>query len=741
MNKLLYIILGALLCLQANSQNVLTGVVKGENGSLLPGAIVSISDLNKVVVTQEDGSYTLADIPNGKWQVQYSFIGYQSHSEAILFDGYLKVVDIQLIPSSIETQEVVVTGGFNAAQHENAVKIESLKLSTAGNKISQSLSEVLTQVPGVDMISKGSGVSKPVIRGLAMNDILVLNNGVRFENYQYSNHHPLGIDEDGIETVEVIKGPASLLYGSDAIGGVINFIKEKPAVAQSINGDYNIKYFSNSRGLSESFGVKGAGKQLFGSVRLSHQTHADYLMGGGNYLPNSRFNEQSVKTNLGFNGKKGVYKLFYDYSQQRLGMAEEEAIEATTSRGRATNQFYQELKTHLLSSQNKLYLGSMKLDLNAAYQNTALMHVGEANVYEIEMGLSTLTGEARLYLPSGEKSEYIVGVQGMHQENSNLNHRETILLPNATTNSLSAFGLLQHTFADKLTLQTGLRYDARTLTSKSVGDVQQIDTYRPALDKSYGSLSGSMGATYQMSEHWLVRANVASAFRTPNLAELTSNGQHEEIYEMGDASLKPEKSLEGDLSLHHHQQNVTFDVAGFYNRVNDFIFISPTGTETASGLPIYRYLQADANLYGGEAGLHFHPEALKWLHVETTWSMVIGKQLNGDYLPFIPAQKLHAGLRGEMEQLWFLKHAFAAADVHYAFEQNHPAPDESETGYYWLNDASIGGQLSLGNQLFNVECQANNIFDVKYIDHLSTLKEVNMFNPGRNFVVAVKWLF
>ncbi|HNZ71952.1 MAG TPA: TonB-dependent receptor plug domain-containing protein, partial [Prolixibacteraceae bacterium] len=135
----------------------------------------------------------------------------------------------------------MVSGGYHSTQHENAVKIDVLKLNPKEITATPNFTEVLTRVPGVDMISKGSGISKPVIRGLSMNDILVLNNSVRYENYQYSSHHPLGIDEFGIEDVEVIKGPASLLYGSDAIGGVINFIKEKPAPQHTITGDYNLQ--------------------------------------------------------------------------------------------------------------------------------------------------------------------------------------------------------------------------------------------------------------------------------------------------------------------------------------------------------------------------------------------------------------------------------------------------------------------------------------------------------------------
>ena len=182
--------------------------------------------------------------------------------ETIELKGEAVELNIKLKSTTIEAGEVVITGFYNSTQHDNAVKIDVLKLDILTTKNTANFSEVLTRVPGVDMISKGSGVSKPVIRGLSMNDILVLNNGVRFENYQYSSHHPLGIDEFGIEDVEIIKGPASLLYGSDAIGGVINLIKEKPAPVNTISGDYNLQLFSNSLGMTNNFGIKGSIKKI-----------------------------------------------------------------------------------------------------------------------------------------------------------------------------------------------------------------------------------------------------------------------------------------------------------------------------------------------------------------------------------------------------------------------------------------------------------------------------------------------
>jgi iron complex outermembrane recepter protein len=738
MKKILIICVMVFIYHISHAQNKITGKITDHDNLPLAGATVFIPDLKKGTISNSEGKYELTGLPNGKITVQCSFIGYINAIETIELKGEAAELNIKLKNTIIEAGEVVISGYYNSTQHDNAVKIDVLKIDHLTTKNTANFSEVLTRVPGVDMISKGSGVSKPVIRGLSMNDILILNNGVRFENYQYSSHHPLGIDEFGIEDVEIIKGPASLLYGSDAIGGVINLIKEKPASVNTIVGDYNLQLFSNSLGMTNNIGIKGASKKIFGGIRIGQKTNADYLQGGGDFVPNSRSNELSFKANTGFTDKIGTFNLFYDYNNQKLGLVEEEAIAEVSVRGRKNEIWYQEFNNHLLSSQNKLYFGKLKLDINAAYQNTELIHIGEADFYEIQMRLATLTYETTLHLPSKANSEYIIGFQGFNQNNNNIHNRETYLLPDASTNNYSGFGLLQYTFFGKLKIQTGLRYDNKSVSTESVGVVSDPESFRPAVIKKFNSFSGSMGATFNYSESLLFRANFAAAYRTPNLAELTSRGPHEMRFEIGDQNLVPENSYETDINLHYHIDNFLFDIAGFYNVIDNFIFISPTGETSSSGMNIYRYQQANSYLVGGEAGFHFHPESMKWLSFEPTFSLVTGRQKNGVNLPFIPAHKFQFEVRADKENFLFMNKAYISVFTGTAFRQSKTAPEETVTNGYTLLDLSIGGNIKIQNQFMSISLSANNLFDKKYIDHLSTLKEVGLFNPGRNISLSLK---
>jgi len=742
MKKFIYFLLMVFLYQFSNAQNTIKGKITDQNNEPLAGATIFVTELNKGTVANKDGEFELNNFPNGKFKIRFSFVGYENKIETIIFKDTTIVMNISILQIEIETEEIVVSGGYNSTQHENAVKIEVLKINSRQNLSTPNFAEILTKVPGIDMISKGAGVAKPVIRGLSMNDILVLNNGVRFENYQYSNHHPLGIDEFGIENVEIIKGPASLLYGSDAIGGVINFIKEKPAPIGSITGDYNLQLFSNSLGMTNNIGLKGATKKIHAGFRFGNKTNADYLQGGGDYVPNSRFSGNSLKTNFGFTNKNFTSDLFYDFSSYNIGLASESAINEILEqgRGRKVDMFYMFLDNHLISSRNKIFFNNTKLELNSAFQQSELLHGENIEEIEIDMKLKTLTYEAKLFLPSTKKSEFIVGIQGINQINLNNSDAEIILLPDAQINNYSTFGLLQFTFFEKLKIQSGLRYDYKTIETKSVNLTSDYN-YRPALTKNYGSFSGSLGSTYNLSEKLLFRANFAIAYRTPTLAELTSNGFHESRYELGNNDLVPQVAYETDLSTHYHSDFVTFDLAGFYNTINNYIFISPTSDTSSNGDKIYKYQQSNAVLFGGEANLHFHPKQISWLHFETTFSTVTGQKLDGEYLPFIPANKLKFELKAEKEKIGIFQNTFVKINFSNAFKQNKVAAEETITNAYFLIDCGIGADIKFKNNTLLFGLSANNILDKKYVDHLSTLKEVNYFNPGRNITLSIKFTF
>jgi len=238
-----------------------------------------------------------------------------------------------------------------------------------------------------------------------------------------------------------------------------------------------------------------------------------------------------------------------------------------------------------------------------------------------------------------------------------------------------------------------------------------------------------------------MRLNIASGFRAPNLAELTSNGVHEgsNRYEIGNADLKNEQNVQTDLNLEYKSSHFELFANGFYNHINDYIYISPNGG-VIDGNNVYDYVQANARLYGGEAGIHFHPHPLDWLHLYSSFETVIGEKDNGDALPLIPANRWNTTFRGEFNIKNWWTAGFATVNIESVFDQNNYSAFETKTNDYTLVNLSLGGKINIGKTHFNLNLNGNNIFDKRYVSHLSRLKADGIPNMGRNIVLGLNFM-
>ncbi|WP_165929994.1 TonB-dependent receptor [Flavobacterium caseinilyticum] len=726
------------LFVKANAQNTtIYGEVIDFESARIPGATIYLPELNKTETSDERGKFSFQNLPKGFVKIQISHPQYISKLFTINLKNAENIIKLKLEEALMELDEVVISGGYISSQHQNAIKIDLLKNKDIASSGTPNFMESLTKIPGVDMISKGQGISKPVIRGLSMNNILVLNNGFRMENYQYSENHPLGLDENGVDRVEVIKGPSSLLYGSDAIGGVLNFIKEKPAAAGTISGDYRGQYFSNTRGYSNSLGMKGASNSFFGGFRVNNKQHEDYLQANKTFVPNSRFNETSVKVNLGTTGKLGTFKVFYDYFKQDLGLVLAPVIPLITSQGDNVGIYSQDLKHQIAATENNLFFNKIKVSLNGSYQLADRIGYTDNDIPKAEMQLKTITYESKATYAFSDKTNFILGVQGLNQTNRNLENRLQKFLQDANSNNIGFLSLFQTEISNKYSIQGGFRYDINKFDAFELGVPTTPVTYKSAKSNTFSDYSASLGSTYKINNKFMVRANFAKAFRSPNLAELTSNGIHGNRFETGDINLKSQDAYQADLSTHYHGKLISFDLAGFYNKIENYIYYSPTGTYTPQNIEKFNYLQTNANLYGGEAGIHIHTEKMPWLHFESSYSYVRGEKGNNENLPFIPAQKLRYELKFEKEKLGvFLKPNLKIVFLT-AFNQPNFGYKEIQSEGYTLTNLSINTMMKIGKQQLTITLAGNNIFDIGYYDHLSTLKSLYFYNQGRDISFTV----
>ncbi|MEO8252944.1 MAG: TonB-dependent receptor [Flavobacterium sp.] len=724
--------LGLSAMLQA--QNSVSGIVKNLSNQPMKGVSVYALELHKGTTTDENGKYTLSNLPKGHLKVSFVYVGYATQNKIIEQLQPQNTLDITLEEALFQMDEVIVSTAFNKIQSQNVMKVEHATMRDLQKKGTSTLIEGLATIPGVSQISTGTSIGKPVIRGLSGNRVLVYSQGVRVENQQFGDEHGLGLNDAGIESVEVIKGPASLLYGSDALGGVLYFNPEKFADAHTFTTNFNQRYFSNTEGSSSSLGLKTSTENWKFLARGTYNTHSDYKIANGDGVTNTRYNETDFKTGIGYSNASFSSVLRYNYNKLDLGMPD--AGIAEQSRSKNTQFPRQGVFNNLLSLNNTIFFSDSKLDVDLGYIANDRSEFEDSDVASLHMKLKTFNYDAKYHLPKFGKLESIFGVQGMHQTNANSG--EEYLIPDATTNDFGVFGTTNYEWNTNV-LQAGLRFDNRNVTTTAHGEEGE-EGYFQAINKSFNSVNASLGYKTDLADNLIMRLNVASGFRAPNLAELTSNGVHEGTnrYEKGNSDLRTEQNVQTDLNLEYRTDHFEFFVNGFYNHINHYVYTSPTG-EVLDANNVFDYVQDNAKLYGGEAGLHFHPHPLDWLHFETSFSTVTGKKQNGDYLPLIPANTWSNTIRTEFTINQWLQEGYATVNLSSTFKQDNVSGFETKSNGYNLLNLGLGGKVTLGKTAFNVNLNGNNVLDKRYIAHLSRLKTDGIPNIGRNIVLGVNF--
>lgn len=730
---ILALFLGLTSVLQA--QNSITGKVTDSNNPLI-GVTVDVIDTHKSTKTDENGDYILSGLPNGEVSLVFTYIGFATQSKKVTKIQNSQSLDVVMTEMAFQMDEVIVSTPFSKLQSQNVMKIEKQSVKSMQEKGSATLIEGLATIPGVSQVSTGTSIGKPVIRGLSGNRVLVYSQGVRLENQQFGDEHGLGLNDAGVENVEVIKGPASLLYGSDALGGVLFFNPEKFATANTFQGDFGQRYFTNTLGSSVTLGLKTSTDNWKYLIRGAYNTQSDYKIPDGDRVTNTRFQEMDFKAGIGYSNTKFSTVLRYNYNNLDLGIPEDGIADQTASK--KTVYPKQGVYNNLFSLNNTLYFNTSKLDVNLGYIRNDRNEFEDSNVPVLHMILNTFDYNVKYYLPAIGKVETIVGVQGMSQDNKN--HGEEFLIPDAITNDFGIFGTGIYDWGSN-SLQAGIRYDNRQLRTDEYGVVGE-EGYFEALDKKYDSFNASLGYKTNLATNLIIRLNAATGFRAPNLAELSSNGIHEGTfrYEIGNPNLKTEQNLQTDLDLEYKASHFEFSVSGFYNHINDYIYASPSGTEIDE-VQVYDYIQNNANLYGGEVTLHIHPHPLDWLHYETSFETVTGQLQDGGYLPQIPANNWNNTIKTDFVIGKWLEDAFATLNLSTTFSQDKVSGYETSSDGYTLLNMGFGGKVKLGKTIFDISLNGNNLLNKTYIPHLSRLKADEIPNIGINGILGIAFKF
>lgn len=731
------------------SQQNITGVIIDKD-TQNPLENAHIYDARALVGTYTDasGQFSITIGPATE-ELYVSLVGYATTS----FETQGKSLRIEMSRSLLEIDEVIVSAPFHQLESRNITPIERINVQELQLSGAATLSQALERFSGVRTISTGNSIGKPTIRGLSGNRIVVYHQNARLENQQFGDEHGLGVSYSGISGVEVIRGPASLLYGSDALGGVVYLSPEQFAYAGQSRTDAEVTYHTNTEGYSAQAGHAFSGEKWGFLARLGVENHSDYESGSGERITNTRFRSTSFNTGIRYGANKYVAALRYSLNRQLPGIPEEFGFETLSKRLMLPNQ---EIDHHSISLSQDFWSGlgfwetTLGYSLNDrnefeeehGHDEEEEEHEEEEEEHEEEEGpalamkLGTWTYDIRNTLHTEGDFEQVVGLQGLFQNNKNNGFE--LLIPDADMTDVGLYWL-GHLHKEKLDIQLGVRYDHRSIDSQGYTvqhEGEAPETVDP-VSRSFNSVNLSLGANYMVSPKTALKLNVASGFRAPNLSELTSNGIHHGTnrFERGNANLESEKGIQLDAGLHYDSEKFSFEIDGFfYGRLNDYIFLEPTGEEE-DGAPVYEYQQADATMLGTELMAHYHPT--EKFHLKSSFEWLQGELDNGDDLPLQPAPQW------ENEMSWnFDSHTHAFFRVTATLDQENVSQFETRTGGYTLLDAGVNFSLnSQSENPWKVRLLVTNITNKDYISHLSRLKSEAKGNMGRNIVVGIKKSF
>jgi iron complex outermembrane receptor protein len=787
-------------------------VVDSKKKTPLQGASVYIPDLKLGVVTDSNGVFSFKNLPMGSFLIEINYNGYKTFTKTIILNNTEVKENFALTETVTEVNEVVVTGTSKATQiKRNPVPIATVNREYLVTNLSTNAIDAIVKIPGVRAVTTGPNVSKPFIRGLGYNRILILYDGIRQEGQQWGDEHGIEIDQYAVNRVEVIKGPASLSYGSDALAGVVNLIPTQAAPEGKLIGNITTDYQTNNKMFGGSAMLSSTKNGIEWLARLSHKQATNYQNKIDGRVFGSAFNETDANASVGIHRKWGYshvdFVSFNDLQEIPDGsrdsitwkftrkITEIDTVRQIVSNADLNSYSIEPLHQHVqhyrvFFANNFILNNGARLLVNLGYQKSIRQEFSHPEIpYQkvsgLNLELNTYTYDIKYFFKDVNSWSVTTGVNGMYQQN-NVTKGTEFIIPSYHQFDIGGFITAKKTF-NKLDVAGGIRYDIRSFNNEALytkpNPVNGFDM--PVYGKdtlgaenpfkkythTFSGISGSIGATYNFSDKFSIKANISRGFRTPNIAEISSNGVHPgtNFYQIGNDNFKPEFSLQEDIGFIYADKAIRIELNLFNNFINNYIYnqklIGSNGIDSViagSGvLQTFKFQSSRANLYGGELSVDFHP--IKFIHFENSLSVVnaVNKGISGKavpdsekYLPFITPLHGTSELKFDFNNKALqLQHAFVKIGLDYFATQNRvyrAFGTETTTPGYTLVNAGLGGSFTnkKSTTLCSIYFNVNNLFDVTYWDHLSRLKyfttytsdkrEHGIYNMGRNFSLKIE---
>ena len=721
------------------SQELKGIVINKENNFPIPFASIWVVDLNSGASCNSQGKFSLDFSLPQTMNLKVSAIGYTS-SIVTLNKKDTSSITIALSPSHIELQEMEISTTTGILQNYSITNVESKSLEELTTISTTSLGQSLGNISGVYSNSTGNGINKPVIRGMSGMRVSTYLNGLKIENQQWGGDHGIGVDALGIEKVEVIKGASSLLYGSDALGGVIYLHEEEYAESNKFEAGITSQFESNSLGVTNGFHMKISKKNIRFNLFGNQTSHADYQVPSENYVFNSRFKGQGIKAALGMNKKNWVGNIRYTFVHNELGIpghthdsvpSQDDLFKTTTSRKKTLP--LQVNSSHFLSTDHKFFFEKSDLKFTFGLVSNNLEEYDQkVTIPGIAMKLSTFSYNGLWSLNQWKKHTFLLGSQGNFQTNRNNDRAEELLLQDLESNSVGLFSMIHSKWNKRLETQIGIRADRNEFT------IYQGSINEEELTLDYQSINYSAGLSYTKNKH-AYRLNISSGYRPPHPIESLANGVHHSSrrFEIGSLSLRPEFANQLDVSYEYKNDHVSILVNPYITVIQNYVFVSFTDS-LIDNYPVVNYEQNELTyFYGGEVSFHYHPHFLHNLHIETNFTYLLAEDEKGRAISQIPQPRIMTLLTYDIEsKLKILPISLALQNTYFG-SQKRVIENEINSSAYNLLDLGASWKIAAPKLKGQLKIGARNVTNTSYINHLSEIKQLGIQNPGRNFYISL----
>jgi iron complex outermembrane receptor protein len=741
---------------QSASGHITGAVVDAGTGEPVTAAHVRLVELHRAEPTHDDGSFRLRDIPPGRYTLVAQRIGYRPLNQSVAVrSGETTTVRLAMQPAAVQLRPQVVTGAISARPGEEVLSPTSVLTDAAlERRLSPTIGKTLEGEPGVSVTSIGPTTARPVVRGLGGDRILVLEDGQRpGDMSSFSGDHAVAIDPLTAGQIEVVRGPMSLLYGSSALGGVVNVVRDEvpESVPEHLHGRLTTQGESVYRG-------GAAGGELLTRLGRTLALRADgSIHGAGDTrtpagrLPNTEAQTFSGALGAGYVHSRGHAGGSYRFYANDYGIpggfigAHPEGVDIRMRRHTARA----EGERHFVDSPLSAARGAAVF---THYRHTELEKSGRVGtLFELDQAAGDVL------LRHDSVGAIALGALGLRAQYRDIATGGSLRTPPTYDYTLAGF-VVEEIGRRALRLQVGGRYDFTRYVPREAAFINVGDQRVPVRPRTFNAVSGALGMLYAVRQDVRFGTSVSRAYRTPDFNELYSNGPHlaANAFEVGDPNLRAETGIGFDVFVRVTRERLRLELAAFRNWLPDYIASSSRGQaiESQQGAPVFQFTNEDAVFTGGEGAIEVAITS-RWA-AEATISYVEARFTN-ERAPipvftltpthvdttFRPASRYPAlipPLNGRLELRYERPRAFGSGGVRFSARQTRTGDFEEATNGYVIGNLTAGYRFLAGSQLHTLTLGVENALDTEYRNHLSRVKAI-MPEPGRNVRLLYRLTF